>query len=70
MKKISYILSCTVFFFIYSQTWANTCGSGCKISDAPSPGLIEYFSNIEKVTDNILESLTQREEEMEETQAL
>lgn len=70
MKIFSYILSFTVFFFMWSQTWANTCGSGCKISDAPSPWLVEYFTNIEKITDNVLESLTQREEEIQESQSV
>lgn len=62
MKKYTYYIL-LIFFTVtlVPSVTADECSQSCQISDAPAPALTEYFTNIEKATNNILDALSEAE---------
>lgn len=70
MKKI---LTHTLITLCISTFWsihvfAAECSNSCKISDAPAPALTEYLTNIERISQNILSSLSGAEQADDQSQ--
>lgn len=45
-----------IFFTSISYTYANSCEWSCKIADAPSTELLEYFENLEKILSKVIDA--------------
>lgn len=63
MKKKYLTLLFLIFLLSSPKVGAEECDQSCKIQDGPAPALTEYFTNIETLTSNILEGLSNAEKD-------
>lgn len=62
MKVFLLLLSvCITLLASTRGVFADDCSQSCKIQDAPAPALTEYFTNMDTLIQNLVETLSEAE---------